>query len=246
LAELIICSDALQGRQFSLTAGGTFIGREAGGDCDIALLHETVSGRHAIIYQEAISEDWILKDLESTNGTYVDGQRQQEITLHHGMVIWLGDVEVRFEVGAQVAAEPPPESARRSPQVALRVERVEPRHRQRSAPKPARPRDSPAAARPQPDVSPDVSPTVLEELRKGALMLRRGCQGGDDLIEQLEAAIQELDRAVSQSDPERSRSTGARLVEDEGALREVARDMESVLSTFSKTLDYFEKLLERS
>lgn len=68
------------------------IGRQAGND--IVLSDKAVSGRHAAIV--TILDDSFLEDLESTNGTQVNGQPVTKHALAHGDVITLGRNSVRF------------------------------------------------------------------------------------------------------------------------------------------------------
>ena len=57
---------------------------------------EFASGRHARIESQRDGV-WLL-DLESTNGTYVNGERVEgRRQLHRGDVVQIGDTELRFE-----------------------------------------------------------------------------------------------------------------------------------------------------
>jgi len=56
-----------------------------------------------------------LRDLESTNGTLVDGYRAQDIYLRPGSVIRAGDTELRFEPRADEADVPASETQRFGP-----------------------------------------------------------------------------------------------------------------------------------
>lgn len=68
------------------------IGRQTGND--VVLNDKAVSGRHAAIV--TILEDSFLEDLESTNGTQVNGQPITKHPLAHGDVITLGRNSVRY------------------------------------------------------------------------------------------------------------------------------------------------------
>ncbi|MEW6020463.1 MAG: FHA domain-containing protein, partial [Pseudomonadota bacterium] len=54
-----------------------------------------VSRRHAEIRQEG--NEYVIVDLDSTNGVEVNGQRVRKRTLRSGDVITLGATRVRFE-----------------------------------------------------------------------------------------------------------------------------------------------------
>lgn len=65
-----------------------------GDDCNITLADGSVSTRHACVM--ANGGQLVLRDLNSTNGTYVNDQRIQEQILHHGDVVRIGATDVRF------------------------------------------------------------------------------------------------------------------------------------------------------
>ena len=69
------------------------IGR--GDECDIIVPEDTsVSRNHARMDRDG--EDWVLVDLGSTNGTFVNGQRISEARLKSGDVVEIGDRRFRF------------------------------------------------------------------------------------------------------------------------------------------------------
>jgi FHA domain len=72
----------------------------------------TVSARHAELRRQA--GGWVLRDLESRNGTFVEGSRINETPLQSGDVIGLGHrVKLRFVIG-DGAQRPAPEMDGRS------------------------------------------------------------------------------------------------------------------------------------
>ena len=66
-----------------------------GTDCDILVQHDTVSRRHFVISRGERS--YMIRDLGSTNGTWVNGVRVKEAYLHPGVVIHAGRVSFRLE-----------------------------------------------------------------------------------------------------------------------------------------------------
>jgi pSer/pThr/pTyr-binding forkhead associated (FHA) protein len=64
-------------------------------DCDLQLADANVSRRHAELQQQGTTY-WIV-DLESTNGTAVNGRRQSRAKLQDGDTITLGATNVLFE-----------------------------------------------------------------------------------------------------------------------------------------------------
>jgi pSer/pThr/pTyr-binding forkhead associated (FHA) protein len=68
------------------------IGR--GEENDIRLTHSTVSRQHTVVYVE----DGLpfVQDMESRNGTYLNGERIERAALSSGDIVWVGDVALRF------------------------------------------------------------------------------------------------------------------------------------------------------
>jgi len=80
-------------RHRHINPAGLVIGRD-GQTCDHVVTGTTISRRHCRIYREAQS-GWIVEDLDSTNGLFVDGQRVQgSQTLRTGQVVGLGSPRV--------------------------------------------------------------------------------------------------------------------------------------------------------
>jgi len=82
------------GRQFPLQAGRNTLGRD-GSRCQVVLDDPTVSGEHAAIVFE--QGRFVLYDLASTNGTYLNGQRAQRQMLYDGDEIRLGNSVLVFK-----------------------------------------------------------------------------------------------------------------------------------------------------
>lgn len=80
--------------QFPRGAAGEFsIGRDA--SCDLAIADMTVSRRHATL--ERTPDGWLISDLESTNGTRVNGWRVRgKVTVRAGDLISFGTLEAVF------------------------------------------------------------------------------------------------------------------------------------------------------
>ena len=93
-AEVTVYSPLFSPFRQQLQGPTISIGRAS--DCSIPIKDRYLSRRHA----EIISSDghWILKDLGSANGTYLNGSRvERELRLHAGDRIRLGDTEIVFE-----------------------------------------------------------------------------------------------------------------------------------------------------
>ena len=63
-------------------------------DCDVQVEDANVSRRHAELRREGSS--WWLVDLDSTNGTELNGKRVQRVKLSDGDTITLGDTDLVF------------------------------------------------------------------------------------------------------------------------------------------------------
>ena len=103
LASFIVRGGALKGQRFSVKTPVVNIGRADYND--VVLPDESVSTTHAKLQRrEGV---WILVDLDSTNGTFVDGdQIKGEAALAPGATLRFGDVTLVFEPtddGAEVA-----------------------------------------------------------------------------------------------------------------------------------------------
>ena len=84
--------------EIELQQGEFSIGRNHGNS--LQLEDGVVSGEHAVIVLEPSPYmpelmDIIIRDLDSTNGTYVNGSRIQEQRLKHGDVIGIGANEFK-------------------------------------------------------------------------------------------------------------------------------------------------------
>jgi len=68
------------------------IGR--GEENDIRLNHSTVSRQHTVVYVE--NGQVFVQDMESRNGTYLNGEKVDRAVLSSGDLVWIGDVALRF------------------------------------------------------------------------------------------------------------------------------------------------------
>jgi pSer/pThr/pTyr-binding forkhead associated (FHA) protein len=85
--------DEEKGRRYPLAGIIKEIGRTS--DCDIILAEdEKVSRVHARLDWDG--EGWVLVDLDSTNGTLVNGEAIKEHRLQPGDVIEIGDTKLRY------------------------------------------------------------------------------------------------------------------------------------------------------
>ncbi len=100
MAKLILSMDGLVLKEIPLIKERTSIGRKPHNDIQIDNL--AISGEHAVIVR--ILNDSFLEDLNSTNGTYVNGQPVKKHFLQNNDVIELGKYKLKFVVEAPLQA----------------------------------------------------------------------------------------------------------------------------------------------
>jgi len=105
MPKLVIRSETGEQIPHDLVDGVTTIGRSP--DNGIFLEEISVSGHHAEL--TLTGENCSLKDLDSTNGTLVNGHPVTEVQLRPGDRIKFGKVEACYECEAAGAAQPLPQ-----------------------------------------------------------------------------------------------------------------------------------------
>lgn len=108
MAKLVVKQGG-QAREVPLTKDTISIGRTP--ENDIELKDSLISRRHTTIVRRG--DRYVLQDLGSSNGTYVNRERVETKTLDHGDVIRLGDVELTFLDEEQARASAPRAAPRR-------------------------------------------------------------------------------------------------------------------------------------
>jgi pSer/pThr/pTyr-binding forkhead associated (FHA) protein len=93
--KLVLSFQGVQIREYALDRPFLSIGRHD--ENDIVIDHMGVSGKHAQIAMEGQSV--ILTDLKSTNGTFVNGQRVEQIELRPNDWISIGKHIVTLKAG---------------------------------------------------------------------------------------------------------------------------------------------------
>jgi len=91
--ELVIASGAQAGSRFELSNEMTTVGRHE--TSDILLDDVSVSRRHAVFTRTA-SGRITLRDLNSLNGTYVNGERVEETVLYSADEVQIGKFKLVF------------------------------------------------------------------------------------------------------------------------------------------------------
>lgn len=93
LGWLVILKGRRKGRDFRIDKDVSVLGRE--GTCDFVIEDDTVSRQHVRIRSE--DRKFILFDLGSGNGTFVNGEQVQRVELQDGDVIKVGDSLILFK-----------------------------------------------------------------------------------------------------------------------------------------------------
>jgi predicted component of type VI protein secretion system len=103
MAKLVVLSEALAGKTHELNVDTTTVGRVD--DNAFHLPEASVSSHHCEILRRGT--EVIVKDLNSTNGTFINGQQvTSEAVLKPGQILRLGQIELRLEDGAPASATP--------------------------------------------------------------------------------------------------------------------------------------------
>lgn len=108
MARLILSLNGQTMAEYNMTKERYTIGRLA--DNDVRIDNATVSGHHSLIIN--ILNDSFLEDLNSTNGTYVNGKLIKKHALQHGDVVTVGKHQLRYVDADTVEDEDDDEFAR--------------------------------------------------------------------------------------------------------------------------------------
>ena len=116
MIRLVITSGGDKGRTYEVAADGeTVIGRVS--ECGVHIPDGRISRRHCVI--SAGQAGYTVKDLKSSNGTFVNGKRVTEAALKDGDRLKVGVIEMEFRIAERIedgktellgsAGRPPPE-----------------------------------------------------------------------------------------------------------------------------------------
>jgi transcriptional regulator with GAF, ATPase, and Fis domain len=93
LSRLSVVEGPDKGQELSIQKERVTVGRS--GICDMALSDSAVSGTHFEI--QAKEEGFLLRDLDSTNGTFCGDLQIREAWIQHGQTVRVGQSILRFE-----------------------------------------------------------------------------------------------------------------------------------------------------
>ena len=112
MAKLVILTQGLTGRAHELNVDRTTIGRVDDNLFQIA--EPSVSSHHCEVHLRG--SEVLIRDLNSTNGTFINGEKIAESILKPGQTLRLGNIELKLEAAgapaasaaAPAAGSPPP------------------------------------------------------------------------------------------------------------------------------------------
>ncbi len=104
MPKLIVLSEEMAGKEFPLIGENLKLGR--GPTNDIRIEDGSVSTNHAELALDG--NDYLLRDLNSTNGTRVGGELITERKLAGGEAVRFGRFECRYESDAKHSSRPLP------------------------------------------------------------------------------------------------------------------------------------------
>ncbi len=99
MAKLVLLSAGMTGRTHELKSEKTTVGRVEDNAFQIA--EASVSSHHCEVVLRG--KEVLVRDLNSTNGTYINGQKISESPIQPGQILRLGQVEMRLETDAPPA-----------------------------------------------------------------------------------------------------------------------------------------------
>jgi len=99
MAKLVVLSAGMTGRTQELKVDKTTIGRVEDNTFQIA--EPSVSSHHCEVLLRG--SEVVVRDLNSTNGTYINGEKVTEKAMKPGQILRLGQVELRLETDAPKA-----------------------------------------------------------------------------------------------------------------------------------------------
>jgi hypothetical protein len=109
MPRLVAQSPVFEGKVFDLTGAELTVGRVA--DNRIQIEHASVSGHHAVFKLDQL--DYTIKDLDSTNGTRINGERVSQQKLRRNDILRLGNIELLYDSEHQPPGQPMPQPSAR-------------------------------------------------------------------------------------------------------------------------------------
>lgn len=105
MPKLVVLTPAMNGLSFEVTTEKASVGRLD--DNRFCVAEPSVSSHHCEVWLKG--DDILVKDLDSTNGTFVNESQvapQKDSVVRPGQVLRLGQVELRHETGKRQSDQP--------------------------------------------------------------------------------------------------------------------------------------------
>jgi hypothetical protein len=109
MPRLVAQSPEFADKIFDLGGPEVTVGRVA--DNKIQIEHASVSGHHAVFKLDGL--DYSIKDLDSTNGTRINGERVTQQKLRRNDILRLGNIELLYDSEHQPPGQPMPSPSER-------------------------------------------------------------------------------------------------------------------------------------
>jgi FHA domain len=100
MPRLVLLTEGFTGRSFELKADRSTVGRLE--DNNFQIPAPSVSSHHCEVLLRG--NDVVIKDLDSTNGTFINGEQVTEQVLQVGQTVRFGSIEARLEASAPTGA----------------------------------------------------------------------------------------------------------------------------------------------
>lgn len=99
MPKLLVLSGTLAGQSYELKVDKTTVGRVE--DNTFPLAEPSVSSHHCEILLRGA--DVVIRDLNSTNGSFINGEKITEASLKPGQTLRLGQIDLRLDDGSSQA-----------------------------------------------------------------------------------------------------------------------------------------------
>jgi len=109
MPRLVAQSPEFAGKSFKLDGPQITIGRLE--DNGIQMEHASISGHHAVLNLDGL--DYVIKDLDSTNGTRINGEKITKQKLRRNDILRLGNIEVLYDSEHAPPGQPMPTPSER-------------------------------------------------------------------------------------------------------------------------------------
>ena len=109
MPRLVAQSPEFEGKIFDLTSPEIPVGRLE--DNKIQIEHASISGHHAVLRLDG--QDYAIKDLDSTNGTRINGEKVTEQKLRRNDILRLGNIELLYDSEHSPPGRPMPSLSER-------------------------------------------------------------------------------------------------------------------------------------